>query len=277
MVSDCRHRQPNVDTLDSPDRRLSGLTNNTGTKDRTMIGTAVDDRTFTERPAPIHLGHYRTRPTNAAILVAIAAARKMPGGIGKAIANVSGTRQLTCRVFPDVEPDRDEQPRLEDVETPGQHDGPAPTVDYSGRPTTRQADRPYLIWWAMLHQPAKDMIAELQPHDRDDIRQDLAIKYWRQAVKQEAAGNRITNPVPFVAKAVSAWIGRNTGIAEVNPLTQQQREDAVDALDAQRKAAEESRLQALDAELAIVQARFHAATIAKLDAKKPESVFCFKW
>jgi hypothetical protein len=194
-----------------------------------------------------------------------------------AVANVSGPSQRACHVFADAILDRDETPVLQDVETPGQHGGPVPTVDYAGRPETRQADRPYLVWWAMLQQPTKDMVGELQPHDRDDLKQDLALKYWRQAVRQEAAGNRITNPVPYVAKAVAEWIGKNTGTAEANPLTQQQREDAIDALDAQRKAAEESRLQALDIELAIVQARFHAAIIAKLDAKKPESVYCFKW
>lgn len=196
---------------------------------------------------------------------------------GFAVGNVSGPAQRTCRSFADVEPDRDEPPRLDDVETPGQHDGPALAVDYAGRPATRQEDRPYLIWWAMTQQPTRDMVAELQPHDRDDIKQDLALKYWRQAIKQERNGVRITNPVKHVAKAVSEWIGKNTGTAQADPLTQQQREDAVDALDAQRKAAEESRLEALDKELAIVQARFHAQTIAKLDAKKPETVFCFKW
>lgn len=128
-----------------------------------------------------------------------------------------------------------------------------------------------------MQQPSKDMIDELQPHDRDDIKQDLALKYWRQSVKQEANGKRITNPARHIANEVSSWIGKNKGTAQADPLTQQQREDAVDALDAQRKAAEESRLQALDKELAIVQARFHAATVAKLDAKKPEAVFCYKW
>ena len=191
--------------------------------------------------------------------------------------NISGPSQRTCRNFPDDRPDRDEPPHLEDVETPGQHSGPVPTVDYAGRPATRQEDRPYLIWWLMMQQPSKDMISELQPHDRDDIRQDLAIKYWRQSVKQEANGNRITSPGWVIAKAVSEWIGQNTGTAQADPLTQQQREDAIDAIDAQRKAAEESRLEALDKELAIVQARFYAATIAKLDAKNPEAVFCYKW
>ena len=192
--------------------------------------------------------------------------------------NVSGPAQRTCRTFPDAITDRDEKPPvLEDVETPGQHDGPAPTVDYTGRPIPRQSDRPYLIWWLMNQQPAKEMIADLQPHDRDDIKQDLALKYWRQSVKQDANGNRITNPARYIAKEVSSWIGKNIETAQSDPLTQQQREDAVDALDAQRKASEESRLEKREAELKIEQGRFLAALTAKRDAKNPESLFCFKW
>jgi len=163
------------------------------------------------------------------------------------------------------------------VETPGQHTGPAATVDYSERPATRQADRPFLIWWLMMQDPSKEMIAELQPHDRDDIKQDLALKYWRQAVKQEANGKRISNPARHIAKEVSAWIGRNVETAQGDPLTRQQREDAVDALDAQRKASEESRLEKREAELKIEQGRFLAALTAERDSKNPESLYCFKW
>lgn len=191
--------------------------------------------------------------------------------------NVAGPRQARCHVFPDAIQADEQTPVLVDVETPGQHTEPPPTVDYTGRPVTRQSDRPYLIWWLMMQQPSKDMIDELQPHDRDDIKQDLALKYWRQSVKQEANGKRITNPARHIAKAVSAWIGRNTAMADGDPLTQQQREDAVDSLDAQRKASEESRLAKLEAELKIEQGRFAAALAAKRDAKQPKSLFCFKW
>jgi hypothetical protein len=244
------------------------------------IRTCESDRTenYEQYSVPIRLGHYRTRPTNAAILVAIAAARKTPGGtIGKPVPNVTGQRQTVCHVFPDAIPDRDEQPHLEDVEAPGQHTGPVPTVDHTGRPVTRQSDRPYLIWWLMNQQPCRDMVSDLQLHDRDDLRQDMALKYWRQSVKQEANGKKITNPAWYIAKAVAEWIGKNIETAQGDPLTQQQRDDAVDALDAQRRASEESRLQKREAELKIEQARFLAALTAERDAKNPVSVFCFKW
>lgn len=234
-----------------------------------MTGAAIEYRT---------LGGYRNCLQRPALTkLGIRGRQYAQPDSGFVRGTVTGDRQSACHDFADVEPDRDEPPHLEDVETPGQHVGPAPTVDYSGRPATRQEDRPYLVWWLMMQQPAKDMVSELQPHDRDDIKQDLAIKYWRQAIKQERNENRITSPAWAIAKAVSEWIGKNKGTAQADPLTQQQREDAIDALDAQRKASEESRLQALDKELAIVQARFHAATVAKLDAKKPEAVFCYKW
>jgi hypothetical protein len=121
------------------------------------------------------------------------------------------------------------------------------------------------------------MVSDLQLHDRDDLRQDMALKYWRQSVKQEANGKKITNPAWYIAKAVAEWIGQNTETATGDPLTRQQRLDAVDVLDAQRKASEESRLQKREAELKIEQARFLAALTAERDAKNPVSVFCFKW
>jgi hypothetical protein len=232
------------------------------------LGMASDDVTgipwrCKERPAPIRLGVY---------------GRQYDGPVFQvAVPNVSGPPQTACHNFPDAIPDRDETPVLIDLETPGQHDGPAPTVDHTGRPVTRQSDRPYLIWWLMMQQPAKDMVAELQPHDRDDLRQDMAVKYWRQSVKQEANGKRITNPARYIAKAVAEWIGKNVETAQGDPLTQQQRDDAIDALDAQRKASEESRLEKREQELKIEQGRFLAALTAKRDAKNPESLFCFKW
>lgn len=226
-----------------------------------------------------HLGYRTQNQSERVTLAVIRASKRMraPNPMLAAVPNVAGLRQTKCIDFPDAILDRDETPVLVDVETPGQHTGPAATVDHTDRPVTRQSDRPYLIWWAMMQQPAKDMVAGLQPHDRDDIKQDLALKYWRQAVKQEAAGKRITNPVPYVAKAVAEWIGKNIETATGEPLTRQQREDALDALDAQRKASEESRLEKREQELRIEQGRFIAALTAKRDAVKPESLYCFKW
>lgn len=232
-----------------------------------------------EYQVPVRLGYRTQNQTERVALAVIRASKRMraPNPMLAAIPNVTGPAQRTCRSFPDATIDRDEKPVLIDVEQPGQHSGPVPTVDYTGRPLTRQSDRPFLIWWLMNQQPSRDMIAGLQPHDRDDIKQDLALKYWRQSVKQEANGKRITNPARYIAEAVSDWIGKNTGTAQAEPLTRQQREDALDALDAQRKASEESRLEKQEAELKIEQGRFIAALTAKRDAKNPESLFCFKW
>lgn len=229
--------------------------------------------------ATMWLGHHRNEQPDHVTNVVVRAGRERnkPYLLCGARPNVAGPRQARCHVFPDTIPADGNPPVLLDVETPGQGIEPPRTVDHTEKPVTRQSDRPYLIWWLMMQQPSKDMIDELQPHDRDDIKQDLAIKYWRQSVKQEANGKRITNPAYYIAKEVSAWIGRNTATAQSGPLTQQQRDDAVDSLDAQRKASEESRLAKLEAELKIEQGRFAAALAAKQDAKQPKSLFCFKW
>jgi|694.fasta_scaffold00458_91 hypothetical protein len=225
------------------------------------------------------LGYRTENQSERVTLAVIRASKRMryPHPMLSAVPNISGPRQTKCIDFPDAILDCGEPAIPGVVETPGQGIEPVPTVDHTGRPVPRQSDRPYLIWWLMNQQPCKDMVAELQPHDKDDLRQDMAVKYWRQSVKQEANGNRITNPARYIAKAVAEWIGENIETARGEPLTQQQREDAVDALDAQRKASEESRLEKREAELKIEQGRFIAALTAKRDAKNPESLYCFKW
>lgn len=193
-----------------------------------------------------------------------------------AIPNVSGQRQTKCHDFTDVEPDEPEPTILEDVETPGNVETPLDTVETSGSP--RQDGVQYLVWSCLTKTPIKEMIAELQPHDRDDLRQDLALKYWRKAVRQELRGQRISNLTKWLTADVRQWIGERTDIAVGEPLTKQQIDDAKgDTLLLQRSASEESRLQGLEHDLRIVQSQFAADVEAAKRAKQPKAILALKW
>lgn len=189
--------------------------------------------------------------------------------------NVSGQRQTKCHDFPDVEPDDPETPVLDDVE-PVSDDSPLDTVETSGSP--RQETVPYLVWFCLTKTPIKEMIAELQPHDRDDIRQDMVLKYWRKAVRQELRGDRIQGLTKWLTADVRQWIGERTDIATSEPLTKQQIDDAKgDTLLLQRSASEESRLEKLEHDLRIVQSQFAADVEAAKRAKQPKAILALKW
>ena len=192
-----------------------------------------------------------------------------------ALPNVSGPRQAKCHDFPDVEPDEPETPVLEDVETPCD-DSPVGTVETSGSP--RQDGVQYLVWSCLTKTPIAEMISELQPHDRDDLRQDMAMKYWRKAVRQELRGQRISNLTKWLTQDVRQWIGERTDIAVGEPMTKQQIDDAKgDTLLLQRSASEESRLEKLEHELRIVQSQFAAEIEAKHRQAKPQAILALKW
>ena len=193
-----------------------------------------------------------------------------------ALPNVSGQRQTKCIDFPDIEPDRDEQPVLDDVETPGIVETPLDTVETSGSP--RQDGVQYLVWSCLTKTPIAEMITELQPHDRDDLRQDMAMKYWRKAVRQELRGQRISNLTKWLTADVRQWIGERTDIATSEPLTKQQIDDAKgDTLLLQRSASDESRLEKLEHDLRIEQSRFAAEIEAKHRQAKPQAILALKW
>lgn len=223
-------------------------------------------------------GYVRHGQKEQVTMAIIAACRKArsPYPICGSVPNVSGQRQTKCHDFPDIEPDDPETPVLEDVE-PLDNDPPVETVDCADSP--RQETVPYLVWGAMKENAAiSDMVRELQPHDRDDLRQDMAMKYWRKAVRQELRGDRIQGLTKWLTADVRQWIGERTDIATSEPLTKQQIDDAKgDTLLLQRSASEESRLEKLEHELRIEQSRFAAEIEAAKRAKQPKQLLALKW
>lgn len=232
-----------------------------------------------EYPATVWFGHHRGTPDDDVYRVIIQAGRERnaPYPLCGARPNVTGPRQTRCHDFPDIGPDDDETPVLIDVETPGTEENPVPTVETADKP--RQESVPGLVWGAMAgNELISDLIRELQPHDRDDIRQDMALKYWRKAVRQELRGQRISNLTRWLTNDVLQWIGDRTDIATAGPLTKQQIEDANgDTLKLQRDQAEQSRLASLDHELSIEQARYAAEVEAKHRAAKPKAILAMQW
>lgn len=254
-----------------------------------MIGAAVDIRlceldadhpeTYEEYEVTSWLGGYVRHGQKEQVTMAIIAAcrkSRSPYPIGGAVPNVSGQRQTTCHDFPDVEPDEPEPTILDYVETPGNVDSPVETVETSDSP--RQDGVQYLVWSCLTKTPIVEMIAELQPHDKDDLRQDTALKYWRKAVRQELRGQRISNLTKWLTADVRQWIGERTDIATSEPLTKQQIDDAKgDTLLLQRSASEESRLEKLEHDLRIEQSRFAAEIEAAKRAKQPKAILALKW
>lgn len=233
-----------------------------------------------EYQVPSWLGGYvRHGQKEHVTLAIIAACRKArtPYLIGGSVPNVTGQRQARCHDFPDIGPADVETPVLSDVETPGTEETPVPTVETADKP--RQETVPGLVWGAMAgNELISDMVRGLQPHDRDDIRQDMALKYWRKAVRLELRGQRISNLTKWLTNDVRQWIGERTDIATSEPLTKQQIEDAKgDSLKLQRDQAEQSRLASLDHELAIEQARYAAEVEAKHRAAKPKAILAMQW
>lgn len=222
-------------------------------------------------------GYVRHGQKEQVTMAIIAACRKArsPYPICGSVPNVTGQQQTTCHDFPDIEPDEPEPTILEDVETLD-NDSPVDTVGPSGSP--RQDGVQYLVWSCLSKTPIAEMIAELQPHDRDDLRQDMALKYWRKAVRQELRGQRISNLTKWLTQDVRQWIGERTDIATSEPLTKQQIDAAKgDTLLLQRSASEESRLEKLEHELRIEQSRFAAEIEAKHRAAKPRAILALKW
>ena len=236
-----------------------------------------------------YVRHGQKEQVTTAIIAACRKARS-PYPICGSVPNVTGPRQTTCHDFPDIEPDDPETPVLEDVETPSD-ESPLDTVEQSGSP--RQDGVQYLVWSCLTKTPIAEMIAELQPHDRDDIRQDLALKYWRKAVRQELRGHRISNLTKWLTADVRQWIGERTDTAIAGPETKAETEErkailscpiggtktptADDSAAVQREKSTESRLAMLDHELRIEQSRFAAEIEAKHRAAKPKAILALKW
>ena len=250
----------------------------------TMIGAAVEFRT---------LGGYHFTPQRI-----VPSMVRLPGRYRRyasqdeetARSNVSGPRQTKCHDFPDIEPDEPEPTILEDVE-PVSDEPPLDTVETSGSP--RQDGVQYLVWSCLTKTPIAEMVAELQPHDRDDLRQDMAMKYWRKAVRQELRGQRISNLTKWLTADVRQWIGERTDIAIAGPETKAETEErkailscpiggtktptADESAAVQREKSTESRLAMLDHELRIEQSRFAAEIEAKHRAAKPKAILALKW
>lgn len=233
-----------------------------------------------EYPATVWLGGYVRHGQKEHVTTAIIGAcrkARSPHPIGGSVPNVTGSRQARCHDFPDVIQADEQTPVLEDVETPGTEETPVLTVETADSP--RQETVPGLVWGAMAgNELISDLVRELQPHDRDDIRQDMALKYWRKAVRQELRGQRISNLTKWLTNDVRQWIGERTDIATAGPLTKQQIEDAKgDTIKLQREQAEQSRLASLDHELTIEQARYAAEVEAKHRAAKPKAILAMQW
>jgi hypothetical protein len=138
---------------------------------------------------------------------------------------------------------------------------------------------PLLIWGIMANsKPITEMISGLQSHDRDDLRQDISLQYWRKALRLDCRGAKVSNLTKWLVKDISQWIGARSETAVGDPMTRQQIEDSLsDPLSLQRSVSEESRLQKLDAELAIVQAQFAADVAVVQRAKHPKTLCTVLW
>lgn len=251
-----------------------------------MIGAAVQLESvggfipFPQQSVSLWIGHHRNEVADNVVNTVIKAGRERnsPYPLCGSVPNVTGQRQTECHDFPDIEPDEPDEPEptiLDDVE-PVSDDSPVDTVETSDSP--RQESVPRLVWGCLNSTAIAEMIAELQPHDRDDLRQDMAIKYWRKAVRQELRGQRISNLTKWLTADVVQWIGERTDIATSEPLTKQQIDDAKgDTLLLQRSASEESRLEKLEHDLRIVQSQFAAEIEAKHRSRKPKAILALKW
>ena len=244
-----------------------------------MIGAATLDLignyvVHEETSVRCWLGHHRNEQPDHVTDVVIRAGRgrNKPYPLCGSVPNVSGPRQTRIHEFPGNQPDTPEPTILDDAEAPGDEETPSPTVDDI---PARCDNVPGMVWGAMASSDIiSSLIRELQPHDRDDIRQDMALRYWRKALRQELRGVRPQGLSRYLTADVLQWIGQNTETAVSEPQTAEEREEGREAL---LKASQESRLESLEHELQIEQARFAAKIEAKRRAAKPQAILAIQW
>lgn len=185
--------------------------------------------------------------------------------------NVSGPRQKAEHRFPDTNVAEDDRPAL-----PSEPEASTiVTTLPSERYAVRQEDIYYQVRWLLMsgdspiHRQMQDLCDGLQPHDRDDMRQDLCVQHWRRAVAAEYRGIRKYSVGKWLIGDVRRWIGRNIAgntecTANADPLSAEEL----------RTLSLKSRSATIDKELANEQA---ASLAAMAKAKPPAPVISFSW
>lgn len=80
---------------------------------------------------------------------------------------------------------------------------------------TRGEDTLFLTWWLLMSDDSpisdivRDMTADLQYQDRQDMRQDVAMRAWQRSLNAELRGKRACINGQAIRRLIEQWLERN--------------------------------------------------------------------
>lgn len=141
----------------------------------------------------------------------------------------------------------------------------APATQNAHGLPSRGEDTLFLTWWLLMsedspvYQTIRDMTASLQYQDRQDMRQDVALKTWQRAMSAELDGRKARINGQAVRRLVEQWLTRNGKAmrpidAQASPEDAQKARDLIEqeraAVRQEEWKREVMRLRAMDSQKA---------------------------
>jgi hypothetical protein len=121
--------------------------------------------------------------------------------------------------------------------------------------------------WLLWQDEARELLADIPAHDREDIRQELTLRNWQYAVQCESRGKRLPNPERWLLKELRRIISRRSGMQTVAYAS----DSAVRAANAFRDEA-----RAAEREAAYLQ-HMRSEAAKQAEQVKPAPVLSVKW
>ena len=140
---------------------------------------------------------------------------------------------------------------------------------------TRGEDTLFLTWWMLMSDDSpirdivRDMTASLQYQDKQDLRQDVALRTWQRVLSAELAGRKARINGQAVRRLVEQWLTRN-GKAPKAVDAQASPEDAAKAREALEIERAAKRQEEWKREVMTIRAM-------ESQAKPPAPVLLFTW
>jgi hypothetical protein len=153
-------------------------------------------------------------------------------------------------------PERDDPPQIEAVPMPARSALPVRCEGYAE-----------LCLWLLWQDEARELMADIPAHDREDIRQELTLRNWQYAVSCEQQGKRLPNPERWLTKELRRIISRRSGMQTVAYAS----DDAAKAAKALRDEA-----RAAEREAAYLQ-HMRAENAKQAEQVKPVPVLTVRW
>ena len=153
-------------------------------------------------------------------------------------------------------PERDDPPSCEAVPMPVRSALPIRCEGYAE-----------LCLWLLWQDEARELMADIPAHDREDIRQELTLRNWQYAVSCEQQGKRLPNPERWLMKELRRIISRRSGMQTVAYAS----DDAAKAAKALRDEA-----RAAEREAAYLQ-HMRSENTKQAEQVKPVPALSVRW